>query len=136
MVAVRRIAFNKKRIDAIKRQLKAGTLPDWAKQTESRNGVLHIDDKEVVPKGEVADWLRGRVYSEQSPPCRFHEMPGTISSSAVHTGCREESGLHGSNARSCIKSRQRDLWPQQDQDKRYAVAAYSRWTWWKQNPKT
>jgi hypothetical protein len=76
MVIVRRVSFTRKKIDALKRQLKSGKLPSWAKETQSKNGVLHIDGKEVVPKNEVDEWLRKRVYSRAKSPVPFSRDAG------------------------------------------------------------
>ena len=65
MVEIRRVVFTKARIAALIRDVKAKTkLPEWAVETQVRNGKLFIQNREVVPRESISSWLRDRVYDK------------------------------------------------------------------------
>jgi len=64
MVNLRRVQFNRARVSQLIRDHQdKKKLPSWAQDVQIRQNKLYIGDLEVVPREDVEEWLRSRIYS-------------------------------------------------------------------------
>lgn len=64
---IRRVKFNRARVKQLVRDHTDGKkLPTWATNVTVQDGILFIENHEVVPNEDVDDWLRKRVYGEKT----------------------------------------------------------------------
>ena len=76
MVVLSRVQFTRKRVRDLKQQVRDKKAVEWLRDARVENNELYFGTRKVVPKEDIDEFLRARVYSKTDAPVSLSRDAG------------------------------------------------------------